>query len=540
MASLKPRHCNGKILLNQLTKELFLNNIVESREAQGEPIDFDFIKARCKILSKNDRIKENSKGILYWMYRDCRVQDNWAMIFAHRMATKQKLPLFVCYSIKNAQNQYPTERHFTFLIEGLKIVQKECKKLNIAFHLLNSSPKDLATLIATNNIGGVVCDFSPLKHPRKLQETLLENLPDDVPLVQVDAHNIVPVWVASDKQEGMAKFLRPKINKHLDEFLTGFPVIPPHRYTGKLDTTNEIDLSDALKYFKPKYEVPYVQWGEGPGFEGALSMLHHFIINNLEYYGISSNDPAKDNTSKLSPWLNFGHISAQRCALEVKSLGSLHKQQCDKYLEELIVRRELSDNYCYYNSDYDNINGAAKWAKETLELHSKDKRTWVYSKEQLERANTHDEMWNCAQLQAQRIGKIHGYMRMYWCKKVLEWTKSPDEAIEYALWLNDTFCLDGTDPNGYVGVMWSICGVHDQGWKEREIFGKIRYMVDYSLRRKFDMDDYCASFNRKIAVSGKPKARGGRASLAKRSIHFLYRPCLMSVCTVNSSSIFKY
>nr|XP_023024919.1 deoxyribodipyrimidine photo-lyase-like [Leptinotarsa decemlineata] len=507
MASLKPRSSSGKVVLEKLTKELFLKNIVESRESQGGTDEFDFNKTRCRVLTDNETVKDKSNGILYWMYRDCRIQDNWAMVFAQRLAIKQKVPLFVCFTVKDAHQQYPTMRHFKFLIEGLKLLKKECESLNIGFYLLNSAPKDLAKSIVDNNIGGVICDFSPLKHPKKLQEVLLEHLPDDVPVVQVDAHNIVPVWKASDKQEGMAKFLRTKITKQLPEYLTGFPIIRRHKYSGKPNFKNEIESFDsAYSHYTPKWDVPEIKWGDGPGEKAGYSMLLDFILKNLRHYGATSNDPSKDNSSKLSPWINFGQISAQRCALEVKSVDSIYKEQCDKYLEELIVRRELTDNYCFFNSNYDNINGAANWAKETLKLHSKDKRTWIYTREQLEKAETHDEMWNSAQLQAHHEGKIHNYMRMYWCKKILEWTESPEQAIEYGLWLNDTFCLDGTDPNGYVGVMWSICGVHDQGWREREIFGKIRYMVDYSLRRKYNMDAYCARFGRKILGDSKTKA----------------------------------
>uniref|UniRef100_A0A6P7F8D4 Deoxyribodipyrimidine photo-lyase isoform X2 n=1 Tax=Diabrotica virgifera virgifera TaxID=50390 RepID=A0A6P7F8D4_DIAVI len=373
MASLKPRNSNGKILLDQLTKEYFIKNILSAREAQGESVEnFEFNKDRCRVLSPNENIKDKSKGILYWMYRDCRVQDNWALIFAQRLAIKKKLPLHVCYSLKDAHEQYPTQRHFNFFIEGLKFVQKEFQQLNIGFHLLNVSPKELAKLIASNDIGGVVCDFSPLRHPRKLQTELLKSLHNEIPVVQVDAHNIVPVWIASDKQEGMAKFLRPKISKNLDEYLTGFPNISKHKYSGKLNLQNEIELDQAVNYYTPKYDVPEIKWGDGPGPEAGLTMLRKFIVENLREYGNTSNDPSKDNTSKLSPWINFGQISAQRCALEVKSVSSLFKEQCDKYLEELIVRRELTDNFCYYNSNYDNLNGAAKWAQETLKVHRCD------------------------------------------------------------------------------------------------------------------------------------------------------------------------
>ncbi|KAJ8952488.1 hypothetical protein NQ318_003284 [Aromia moschata] len=505
MASLKPRNPHGKIILEQFAKEVFLKNIIEARKAQGESIEnFSFDKSRCRVLSQNENIKTKCNGIIYWMNRDCRVQDNWALLFAQHLAVLQKSPLHVCFICKDAHRMYPTMRHFKFLLDGIKSVKKECDDLNIGFYLLNSTPEDLAQICIDNNIGGIICDFNPLRYTKELQERLLKNLPDDIAVVQVDAHNIVPVWEASNKQEGMAKFLRPKITKKLPEYLTGFPEVCKHKYSAKLHLDNEVkNINDAYELYRPTWEVAEVKWGEGPGSKAGLEMLHDFMVKNLQFYGVTSNDPSKNTTSKLSPWLHFGQISAQRCALEIKSVESLYKDQCEKFLEELIIRKELSDNYCLYNDNYDNINGAANWARETLTAHKKDKRSWIYTREQLEKAQTHDEMWNTAQLQAIHEGKIHGYMRMYWCKKILEWTESPEQAIEYALWLNDTFCLDGTDPNGYVGVMWSICGVHDQGWKEREIFGKIRYMVDYSLRRKYDMDAYCAKFGRTISGDSK-------------------------------------
>ncbi|CAH2009816.1 unnamed protein product [Acanthoscelides obtectus] len=333
MASLKPRNADGKIILSQLTKELFLKNIVQARQAQGEHLEhYDFNKSRCKVLSKNETVKSNSSGILYWMMRDCRVQDNWAMIFAQRLALKHSLPLYVCYLYKDVHKLCPTLRHLTFLIEGLKIVEKECKELNIGFYMLNSSAEELSTLIEKNNIGGVVSEFYPLRHPIEQQKRLLDKLPKDVPVVQIDAHNIVPPWIASDKQEGMAKFLRPKINKQLPEYLCGFPNISKHKYAGSLkNLTNHLrDLDEAYKHFSPNWDVDVVKWGDGPGEEGGLSMLRTFMTEKLKYYGVTSNDPSKDNTSKLSPWIRFGNywyttwisLDNLRCLKKSGVLGS--------------------------------------------------------------------------------------------------------------------------------------------------------------------------------------------------------------------------
>lgn len=165
------------------------------------------------------------------------------------------------------------------------------------------------------------------------------------------------------------------------------------------------------------------------------------------------------------------------------------------FLEELIVRKELSDNYCFYNSNYASINGAKDWARETLEAHKDDEREYTYTQDELESAQTHDDAWNAAQNQMMKTGKMHGYMRMYWAKKILEWSKTPEHAIQAAVYLNDHYSIDGGDPNGYIGIMWSIAGVHDRAWTERPVYGKIRYMNANGLKRKFDVDEYVSMWS---------------------------------------------
>ena len=218
-------------------------------------------------------------------------------------------------------------------------------------------------------------------------------------------------------------------------------------------------------------------------------MLETFIQKKLNRYNDQRNDPNEDGQSDLSPYLHFGQISAQYIALRVEKSSAPENDKV-AFLEELIVRRELADNYCYYNPHYDSYEGFPDWAKQTLEEHTNDKREYLYSNEELENGKTHDEIWNTAQKEMVQKGKMHGYMRMYWAKKILEWTKTPKEAMEIAVYLNDKYELDGRDPNGYVGCAWSIGGVHDRAWFERPIFGKIRYMNANGLKRKFDVEQY--------------------------------------------------
>ena len=251
-------------------------------------------------------------------------------------------------------------------------------------------------------------------------------------------------------------------------------------------------VEDSLKINRNINEVNWIK----PGFVKANEELTHFLENKLDNYAEDRNDPVKDGQSNLSPYLHFGQISAQRIALEVKRING-NRESEKSFLEELIVRRELSDNFCYFNNNYDSFNGFKDWAKDSLTIHKKDKREFSYTLEQFEKAGTHEDLWNAAQMEMVQTGKMHGYMRMYWAKKILEWSDSPDNAMKIALYLNDKYELDGRDPNGYAGCAWSIGGIHDRAWNEREIFGKIRYMNRNGAKRKFNIIEYINKFEKR-------------------------------------------
>jgi deoxyribodipyrimidine photo-lyase len=264
--------------------------------------------------------------------------------------------------------------------------------------------------------------------------------------------------------------------------------------------------------------VPEVHWitpGEAAaraavdGPEGFLS------AKRLATYAAKRNDPAVAALSNLSPYLHYGHVAPQRVALEAAKHRAKHKDSVEGFLEELVVRRELADNFCEYAPNYDRLECAAQWAQDTLNVHRGDKRDPLYSREVLEAGRTADELWNACQLEMVHLGKMHGFMRMYWAKKILEWTESPEQAIDIAIYLNDKYELDGRDPNGYTGVMWSMVGVHDQGWGERAIFGKIRYMNYAGCKRKFDIAAYCAYVSRATREEqARAKAAAERAAKA--------------------------
>ncbi|MFA7245180.1 MAG: deoxyribodipyrimidine photo-lyase [Candidatus Magasanikbacteria bacterium] len=433
---------------------------------------------------------EYKKGaIVYWMSRDMRVHDNWALLYALKAGQKNEAPVAVVFNLVPTFLG-ATLRQYDFMLKGLQTLETELKKYNIPFFLTwGKAEEEIPKFVKKNKVGIIVSDFSPLKINRNWKNSIIKNI--EIPFLEVDAHNIVPCFVASNKQEYGAYTLRPKINKILKDYLTEFPkvVIQKINFPTK---AKKINWKNVYKKIEVDKNVKPIDWlSSGENF--AKQQLKSFIKNSLNQYHLDKNDPNKNAVSNLSPYLHFGQISAQRIALEINK-SEASKTAKETFLEELIVRRELSDNYCFYNPNYDSLKGAPNWALTTLQEHSQDKREYLYSKKQFEEAKTHDDLWNSAQKEMVTTGKMHGYMRMYWAKKILEWSKSAKEAFKIAIYLNDKYELDGRDPNGYVGVAWSIAGVHDRAWFEREVFGKIRYMNYNGCKNKFDVNSYIKKF----------------------------------------------
>lgn len=437
---------------------------------------------RVRLLQEG---RESKGPILYWMSRDQRAQDNWALIFAKRLADAQQAPLIVAFSLVS-DFQFATERHFNFMLKGLMQVEKDLATLNIPFVLLFGEPQDLLPqYIEVNNVSVLVSDFDPLKIKRIWKKHLAPKL--TIPFYEVDAHNIVPALFVSQKTEFSAYTIRSKIHKLLPEFSDRIPGLLPHTYAKKkLFRKNDWEYAlNKLPVDRTVKEVAEIL----PGEKAAHEQLQRFLALTLPHYNEKRNDPCEDGQSGLSPYLHFGQISAQRVAMEVQVRFS-PTPDTEAFLEELIVRRELADNFCYYNTKYDSFEGFHPWAQASLREHEKDEREYVYSLKELESASTHDPLWNAAQMEMMYHGKMHGYMRMYWAKKILEWSKSPSVALKNAIYLNDRYSLDGRDPNGYTGCAWSIGGVHDRAWTERPVFGKIRYMNYNGCSRKFNIAKY--------------------------------------------------
>ncbi|MDA0745701.1 MAG: deoxyribodipyrimidine photo-lyase [bacterium] len=437
-----------------------------------------------RVRFLNELGEAPGRYVLYWMQQAQRVAWNHALEYAIRRANERSLPVVVGFGLTD---HYPeaNERHYAFLLEGLKEVDRHLRRRGIRFVIRYGSP-DRVVLVLAKEAALVVTDRGYLKVQRSWRKTVAEKVPCQV--VEVESDAVVPVEVVSDKEEYAARTIRPKIHRHLEEYLVPVEETdvkhPSVRMSFKgLDAQ---DVDEVLKGLKVDRSVGRVRMFKG-GASRAHEMLDRFVAERLATYAEDRNRPALGAVSHMSPYLHFGQISSLEIAMRVQEASG--RSETEVYLEELIVRRELSLNLVWYNPGYHTYEVIPEWAQKTLAKHEEDAREFLYDREAFEAGETHDPYWNAAQQEMVATGKMHNYMRMYWGKKVLEWSETPGEAFETALYLNNKYELDGRDANSYAGVAWCF-GKHDRPWKERSVFGTVRYMNSAGLDRKFNMDAY--------------------------------------------------
>jgi deoxyribodipyrimidine photo-lyase len=420
-----------------------------------------------------------------------RADCNHALEFAIQTANDRGKPLLAVFVLA----EYPEAnlRHYQFMLEGLVGTQKDLARRGVLLVVQKGSPQRVVPQLA-RQADMVITDDGYLRVQRQWRQGVAGAI--DCAMIEVVTNVIVPVEAASEKENFSAGTLRPRIHRQLKQFLvpvkkTKLDSRPPYQ-RGRLRGNDILaksvsldDITSVLKDFKIDKSVPPSKIFIGGAAE-AKKRLKRFITEKLDQYGGKRSDPTLDIQSHLSPYLHFGQISPLEVALEV---GKTKSPGREAFMEELIVRRELAFNYVWYNPRYDQYDALPNWVFNTLRVHAKDKRDYLYSLEQLEKAGTHDPAWNAAQMEMVITGKMHNYMRMYWGKKILEWTQSPRQAFEWALYLNNKYELDGRDPNSFAGVAWCF-GKHDRPWGERSIFGKVRYMNYAGLKRKFRPEAY--------------------------------------------------
>ncbi len=443
-----------------------------------------------RVMPLNDRPPATGRYVLYWMQQAQRVRFNHALEYSARQANALGLPLVCVFGLTD---EFPDAnlRHYTFMMQGLAEVGEALAERGIRFAILRQTP-DAAALSLAPDAALLVTDRGYLRVQVEWRRRVAEVAP--CPVIQVETDVVVPVEVVSDKEEYAARTIRPRIHKHLVEYLE------PLAETELAHDSVTIDLHvedlrpslatlDGLDIDRAIAPVGTFTGGESE----ARRLLSEFISDKLADYDSLRNDPSLDFVSQMSPYLHFGQVSALDIALQVIEADSPGEEA---FIEELVVRRELSMNFVRYNPDYDTYEAAVpEWARKTLAAHDADAREYLYDVEHLEQADTHDEYWNAAQREMLQTGKMHNYMRMYWGKKILEWTPTAREGFEIALHLNNKYSLDGRDPNSFAGVAWCF-GKHDRPWQQRNVLGTVRYMNANGLRRKFDMDAYLRKVER--------------------------------------------
>jgi deoxyribodipyrimidine photo-lyase len=451
----------------------------------------------ARLQNLNDEEVRDGDYVLYWMQSSQRAQQNHALEYAVQQANDLDQRLFVVFGLTD---DYPEAnlRHYAFMLEGLKDAQEALAKRGIKLVVRKGSPDEVA-IEAGRDASLVVTDRGYMRPQKKWRERVAGAA--GCLVTQVEADVVVPVELASGKQEHAARTLRPKINEHLEGFLVDLTPTKVEKQStnmraGGLDLSDIEGVLDGMDLDRSVGALSHLYKG---GTSEAKKIFRRFLTSNFDGYVEHRNQPQTDDISHMSKYLHFGHISPIWLALEARN-SNASKDNVESFVEELVVRRELSMNFVYYNDDYDSFSNLPGWAKETLREHKSDEREYVYTTKQLENGETHDEYWNAAMREMVHTGYMHNYMRMYWGKKILEWSNTPEYAYRTTLYLNNKYFLDGRDPNSFANVAW-VFGQHDRGWTEREVYGKVRYMSSGGLERKTKPGQYVEKIEKRVGAT---------------------------------------
>ena len=466
-------------------------------------------------------IHEKGDYVLYWMTAFRRTRWNFSLQHAVNWANRLAKPLLVFEALRIG---YPwaSDRFHRFVIDGMADNAEILKKIGVSYYpYLEPSPdadKGLLAGLAEKACLVVTDDFPAFFLPRMIASAS-KKIP--VCIEKVDSNGLLPMK-AAERVFAAAKFFRLFLQKELPLHLSELPEAEPLK--GLKHKAPALPLKEMLKRWpaaspeilsgapEPLAEFPLAHdvgvVDERGGASRACKKMKGFLEKKLSLYEENRNHPDEDGTSGLSPYLHFGHLSVHEifhhlAAKEEWDLDHLPKkatggrngwwhmsEPAEAFLDELVTWRELGFNMCAQRQDYDQYPSLPAWARQTLEDHAGDQRRYVYRFEEFERARTHDPLWNAAQGQLLQEGRIHNYLRMVWGKKILEWTASPQEALDVMIELNNKYGIDGRDPNSYTGIMW-VLGRYDRPWgPERPIFGKIRYMSSENTLRKVRATEY--------------------------------------------------
>lgn len=437
----------------------------------------------------NDKpINKEGSFVLYKMQASVRINHNLALEAAICKANELDLPLKIIFRIDTSFPE-ANYRHFVFMIQGIKDIQDKLINLGASFEIITNKEDNLF-LNFINNAASIIMDKNYLRIQKEWKNWIEENA--NCEIIEIEDNIIVPVSSTSYKAEWAARTIRPKIMSKIDYFTDDSISLTALKHKTQVNieqiNRNNKILNHTLKKLKESNYLSEVEFKGGENY--AKNILKEFIDSKLTDYDINHNDPSLKGSSLLSPYIHFGQISPLTIVQELK-----HNPKAEKFIEQLVVRRELAINYTYYTPYYYKYSSIPLWAKNTLEKHKSDNRSILYNLEKLEQASTLDKSWNASMIEMVETGYMENTMRMYWGKKIIEWSPTPEEAYSRMVYLNNKYFLDGRDPNSYAGIGWCF-GLHDRPWKERSIFGMVRYMNEAGLQRKYKIEDYIRRYSK--------------------------------------------
>ena len=449
------------------------------------------MKERVQYL--NDRKpRASARYVLYWSQMNRRADSNHALAYAADVANRCRLPLLV-YEAITCSYPYANDRFHTFMLEAVPETARRLRSKGIGyvFYLRrrNSDPNDRLYLLA-QHAAAVVTDDYPTFIARRHNASVPPKL--DIPYCVVDSSCVVPMSLL-EKREYAAYTIRPKIHRLLPQYLKAAPEARVDRpFQEPLPDFHVEVTSESIPGLVSSCEIDHTVSPSISFCGGRLIAERHleeFLHQKLRRYAKERNEPSAHATSDISPYLHFGQINALEVALAARDYAAEHKLIADEFLEELIVRRELAFNFARHVDNPESLEVLPDWVRQTMAKHDRDPREYVYSREQFEQAHTHDPLWNATQKEMLLRGKVHGYYRMYWGKKIIEWSPTHEEALRTMIYLHDRYALDGRDQNTYTNILWCF-GLHDRPWGERPIFGMLRYMGYDGMRRKTNVEAY--------------------------------------------------
>ncbi len=455
-------------------------------------MEFSQLEERARALNEHP-VRTPANYVLYWAQMNRRISHNHALAYAIHLANRLDLPLLIYEGLTCTYHE-ANDRLHTFVLEGVPDTAAGAAKLGAGyvFHLRRRrADRNDALYELAQHAAALVTDDYPTFIARQHNARVPQKL--NLPYIVVDSSCVVPMS-RMEKREYAAYTIRPKINRLLGQYLRPF-VMPKLKHHWTLDAGRHLHVEVTaanIPELVASCEIDHTilpSLSYRGGSSEAERHLLHFLKSNLKRYATDRNQPAAHATSSMSPYLHFGHISSLEVALRARDYALEHEFSADEFIEELVVRRELAFNYARFTDDVESLSHLPDWAQATLAKHAGDPRDPVYTPAELELAQTHDPLWNASQRELRLRGKIHGYYRMYWGKKIIEWSPSPEDALRVMIDLHDRYALDGRDPNTYTGILWCF-GLHDRPWTERPIFGMIRWMSYDGMRRKTNSDAY--------------------------------------------------